>query len=66
MCISSPKIQQVTPAAPPKVEELDATQDVVASRQSDIRRRQRALSRASTMTGRMGGEMTGQKTRLGA
>ncbi|MBQ7262838.1 MAG: hypothetical protein IJR14_03870 [Synergistaceae bacterium] len=61
MCISKPKV--TTPEAPPKVEEMDATQSIVASRQSDIRRRQRALSRASTMTGSFG--RAGGKTRLG-
>lgn len=61
MCISSPKVE--TPAAPPTVEEMDTTQNVVAARESDIRRRQRALSRTSTMAG---GAMQGAEAGTGA
>ena len=64
MCISKPKAPEPV-AAPPRVSELDAAQNVVARRQSDIRRRQRALSRASTMTGSMAADASG-KTKLGA
>ena len=62
MCISTPKVE--TPTAPPKIEQMDATQNVAAARQSDIRRRQRALGRSAAMTGSYGNEAAG-KTRLG-
>ncbi len=62
MCISAPKMQ--TPPPPPKVEELDATQNIVASRESDMKRRKLALSRADTTAG---GAMQGPgKKKLGA
>ena len=66
MCVSSPKINTTTPTAPVKTVEMDATQNTIAARESDIRRRRRALSRASTMTGAMQGTEAGTgKTKLG-
>jgi len=67
MCVSSPKIQAPTQqvVAPTKTVEMDAAQNTVAARESDIRRRQRALSRASTMTGAMQGTEATGKAKLG-
>ncbi|MBQ9526712.1 MAG: hypothetical protein IJR68_03800 [Fretibacterium sp.] len=68
MCVSSPKISTPTTAitAPTKAVEMDAGQNVAAARESDIQRRRRALSRASTMTGAMQGTEATGKTKLGA
>ena len=66
MCVSTPKINTTTPTAPTKTVEMDATQNNVAARESDMRRRRRALSRASTMTGAMQGSEAAGKTKLGA
>lgn len=64
MCVmKAPKVE--TPPAPPKVEQLDATQNMVAARENDMKRRRLAMSRAST---RGGGSMQGTeagKTKLG-
>jgi len=64
MCLMKPpKVE--TPPAPPKIEQLDATQNVVAARESDRKRRMLAMSRASTTAGgAMQGEAAG-KTKLG-
>ena len=64
MCLMKPpKVE--TPPAPPKIEQLDATQNVVAARESDRKRRMLAMSRASTTAGgAMQGEAAG-KTTLG-
>lgn len=53
MCISTPRVNTVSPAveAPIETESMDAADSTVAMRDSDLRRRQRALSRLSTMRG---------------
>ena len=65
MCVSTPKIN--TPVqAPVKAVEMDTAQNTIAARESDMRRRRQALSRASTMTGAMQGTEAAGKTKLGA
>lgn len=64
MCLMKPPKME-TPPAPPKVEQLDATQNVVAARESDMKRRRLAMSRGSLAAG---GAMQGTeagKTKLG-
>lgn len=65
MCImSSPKLPP-PPPPPPKVEQLDATKNVVATRESDMKRRRLAMSRGSLAAGgAMQGSAAG-KTKLG-
>ena len=63
MCISSPKVEAAPP--PPKVESMDATNNIAASREADLRRRRQALSRMNTQAG---GPMQGSdagKAKLG-
>ena len=64
MCVmKTPKVE--TPPAPPKVEQLDATQNVVAARENDMKRRRLAMSRGSLAAGgAMQGSSAG-KTKLG-
>lgn len=64
MCVMKTPKMEAAPA-PPKVEQLDATQNVVAARESDMKRRRLAMSRASLSAG---GAMQGTgagKTKLG-
>ena len=64
MCVmKAPKVE--TPPAPPKVEQLDATQNIVAARENDMKRRRLAMSRGSLAAGgAMQGSSAG-KTKLG-
>lgn len=67
MCTSTPTITAPTVmTAPTKAVEMDASENVAAARESDIRRRQRALSRLSTMRSGIMEEREPGKTKLGA
>lgn len=65
MCVSTPSVPTVS-QAPTQSVEMDSAQNVVAARQNDLRRRQRALSRATTMAGGSAQDAVNGKTRLGA
>jgi len=67
MCVSSPQISTTPVQAPVKAVEMNSTENTIAARENDIRRRRLALSRASTMSGAMQGtEATTGKTKLGS
>ncbi|GHV46809.1 hypothetical protein FACS1894204_09160 [Synergistales bacterium] len=64
MCMKTPDMK--APPAPPKVEQIDASEQKASARAAEIRRRRAALSRADTMGG--AGAMTTQavgKKKLG-
>ncbi len=68
MCVSTPSVPQVKTEAPVQAVEMNSADSTIAARESDIRRRRRALSRLRTM---QGGAMQGAdaglgKVRLGA
>ena len=67
MCLKTPKTPKVeTPAPPPKVENLDPSNDAITSKAADLRRRKQALSRTDLQAGgaMQGGGAVG-KTKLG-
>ena len=63
MCLSAPKVTApTTTEAPVNTVEMDAAESTVATRESDMQRRRRALSRLQTM---QGGAMQGTESGLG-
>lgn len=64
--MSTPKVPETKVTPPVQELEMDATANTVAARESDLKRRRRALSRLSTMEGgSMAADGSGGKTRLG-
>ncbi|GHV34454.1 hypothetical protein FACS1894187_05030 [Synergistales bacterium] len=57
MCMKTPDMK--APPAPPKVEQIDASDQKASSRAAEIRRRRAALSRADTMQGGTGAMSSG-------
>ena len=66
MCMSSPKVPETKITPPVQELEMDATNNTVAARESDLKRRKRALSRLSTMEGGSMQASGNGKTRLGS
>lgn len=68
MCVSTPDYSAATQSvtAPTRIVEMDTSDSVAAQRQSDIRRRQRALTRAGTLGNSLEGTAGTGKTQLGA
>ena len=67
MCISTPKVTQPKVEAPVNVSEVNAAEDIAVSRESEMQRRRRALSRLKTLEGgaMQGTEAGTGKTKLG-
>ena len=51
MCVSTPKVVQPKVEAPVNTEEFNASDDALVSRENEIQRRRKALSRLQTMQG---------------
>lgn len=68
MCVSTPSVTQPKVEAPVKAVEMDASENSVVSRENELQRRRRALSRLQTMQGgaMQGSESGTGKTKLGA
>lgn len=68
MCVSTPSVTQPKVEAPVKAVEMDASENSIVSRENELQRRRRALSRLQTMQGgsMQGSESGTGKTKLGA
>lgn len=67
MCVSTPSVTQPKVEAPVKAVEMNATDNAIVSRENELQRRRRALSRLQTMQGgaMQGSESGSGKTKLG-
>ena len=65
MCVSTPKIVQPKVEAPVNTESLNAAEDMTVSRENEMQRRRRALSRLQTMQGGSMKENENGKQKLG-
>ena len=67
MCVSTPSVTQPKVEAPVKAVEMDASENSIVSRENELQRRRRALSRLQTMQGgaMQGSESGTGKTKLG-
>ena len=67
MCVSTPSVTQPKVEAPVKAVEMDASENSIVSRENELQRRRRALSRLQTMQGgsMQGNEAGTGKTKLG-
>lgn len=68
MCVSTPKVVQPKVEAPVNTEEFNASDDALVSRENEIQRRRKALSRLQTMQGNtmQGNDGIAGKQKLGA
>ena len=68
MCVSTPKVVQPKVEAPVNTEDFNASDDALVSRESEIQRRRKALSRLQTMQGNsiQGNDGITGKQKLGA
>ena len=67
MCISTPSVVQPKVEAPVNVEDFNSSEDSLVSRENEMQRRRRALSRLQTMQGgaMQGNESVNGKQKLG-
>ena len=67
MCISTPSVVQPKVEAPVNVEDFNSSEDSLVSRENEMQRRRRALSRLQTMQGgaMQGNDAVNGKQKLG-